>query len=678
MLVALVGMGTATFAQSFSDDFEGYNLGDYIGANSADWTTWSGTTGGAEDAQTVNNQALSGTQSIYFSTTNDGGGPQDVVLPFGGAHNLGQFTLTQNFRVESGQGAYFNIQGDVAIGVTWALSCQIQQTGDIFFYNGNGTVASGTIAFDTWFEIRVECDLNTNEWEAFVDGNSLGTWANDYNQVASLDLFPVNGSNQGGNSLSSYWVDDVSYNLVPYTLPNENGGITAVNANNGLVSQDRTVSVDVRNLGVSNITSFDLTIDYNGNQVVENVTGVNINSLDWYTVTVATPITLVAGNNPVTATISNVNGNGPDGDPNDDTKVTNLDPIQPANDKVVVGEEATGTWCGWCPRGDVSMNAMAADYDGFWAGIAVHNNDPMADATYDAGMGGLIGGYPSGLVDRGSDIDPTQMEAEFLQRIQVAPAATITPGAMYNSNTNVLYVSLSVDWLTAASGDWRIACVLTEDDVTGTSSGYAQVNYYAGGGNGPMGGYESLPDPVPASQMVYNHVGRLISPSFNGFANSFPASVNMGETYDFNFAFQLDPSWDTNNMHIIGMLIDPTGTIDNAGTDDIAGAETNGFVDGVDVTPMISVTEFDAPDATFTLAPNPASDVAFVNLQLEENQKVSMRVMNITGQVVAQKEYGNLEGAYRLPIPVSEYAAGIYMIELTAGNSVYSEKLIVK
>ena len=52
----------------------------------------------------------------------------------------------------------------------------------------------------------------------------------------------------------------------------------------------------------------------------------------------------------------------------------------------VVGEEATGTWCGWCPRGAVALNWMDHDYEGYWQGIAVHNGDPMSDADYDNGL----------------------------------------------------------------------------------------------------------------------------------------------------------------------------------------------------------------------------------------------------------------------------------------------------
>ena len=95
-------------------------------------------------------------------------------------------------------------------------------------------------------------------------------------------------------------------------------------------------------------------------------------------------ITLIAGSNPLTFTISNVNGAGADGDANDNVGTININPIVPAAGKMVVSEEGTGTWCGWCVRGAVYMDLMAAKYSNYWAGIAVHNGDPMVVATYDS------------------------------------------------------------------------------------------------------------------------------------------------------------------------------------------------------------------------------------------------------------------------------------------------------
>ena len=94
------------------------------------------------------------------------------------------------------------------------------------------------------------------------------------------------------------------------------------------------------------------------------------------------PMVLTGGLNPATATISNVNGLGPDNVPTNDLATSQISAVEPTPNKLVVGEEATGTWCGWCPRGAVALNWLDKDYYGYFQGIAVHNGDPMTDVDY--------------------------------------------------------------------------------------------------------------------------------------------------------------------------------------------------------------------------------------------------------------------------------------------------------
>jgi hypothetical protein len=195
-------------------------------------------------------------------------------------------------------------------------------------------------------------------------------------------------------------------------------------------------------------------------------------TLDVYQIDFTSSIALIGGTNTAIATVYNVNGLGQDDNPNDDVMTSQITGIVPADGKLVVGEEATGTWCGWCPRGAVALNWMDNDYPGYWQGIAVHNGDPMTNGAYDAAM--PISGYPSGIVDRGADINPAAFEQDFLQRISILPAGIITNGAELNGNN--LRVSLTVDFQMAVSGNYKLACVIVEDSVTGSGPDWYQGN----------------------------------------------------------------------------------------------------------------------------------------------------------------------------------------------------------
>jgi len=656
----LIFMGSSLNAQSLNDDFESYSVGDYLGDSSPNWTTWSGTTGGAEDVQITDANAHNGTKSIYFSSNSANGGPVDVLLPFGGEHTSGQFSFDSWFFVENGKNGYFNIQGSATAGQIYSMNCNMTEAGELRIDDGSTVVINASYPVGTWFNFKMVVNLNINEWEIFVDNVSVGVFQNVENLIASMDLYPI--------SNSSYFVDEVMFNVVPYVLPNKNGAVIAINETSGLASQEIMPSATIRNLGVQDITSFDLTIDYDGNQIIETITGVSILSYDTYDVDFSQILTLASGTNTISATISNINGVLGDDDPSDDTKNLVLNPIVPAPGKMVLAEEGTGTWCGWCPRGAVMLDKMEDQYHDFFAGIAVHNGDPMVVPLYDDGLN--FSSFPTSKTDRGQNLNPTQIENEFYNRIIIPPSAFITNGAYYNEGAGKLYVSVSSDFQTNISGDYRIACALTEDSVTGTGSGYNQSNYYSGGQNGVMGGYELLPNPVPASLMVYDHVARAILPNVNGQANSFPTSVSSGEIHTVSFVFNIDSTWDMSKMHIIGFLIDDDGIIDNAGKATIEEAIANGY---------LSLEENQIVDQMVKpIYPNPAQQEAYFDINVESAEQVTLIITDMQGRLIVQKDYGVLNGAFKLPIQTELLPNGIYMVNITVGTDRQTQRLIVE
>jgi hypothetical protein len=665
-LLGCVALSSVANAQLFTDDFESYNTGA-LGPQSTSWTTWSGTEGGAEDGIVSTAQASSGTKSIYFNSTAAGGGPQDCVLDFGPVYNSGVFTYQSDFFVNATKSAYFNFQASQTIGQTWALN--VNMSGNSISIDDGITpdLAIGSYTSGTWFTLKIEANLTLGLWKAYVDGTLIGVWENGINSLASIDLFPLQGS--------QFYVDDVSFDQTPYTISATNAAISGLNMDGNIATQVVNPVITVMNAGTTTLNSFDVTLNYNGSNITQNITGINLASLASYPVTF-NGVVLAAGNLPVTATVSNVNGASSDDIAADNSATISINPVVPALGKMVVGEEGTGTWCQWCPRGAVYMDLFEQEYDQFWAGIAVHNADPMTVTDYDAAIGGLIGGYPSALVDRGSEVDPSGMGNQFFQRLQSAPRALIQNGATWDPATRMLYVSVTANFQNAADNNYKLACVLTEDDVTGTGAGWSQSNAYAGGGNGAMGGFESLPNPVPAAQMVYNHVARAILPSFNGFANSFPATVNSGESHTVNFLFILPAGWDENNIHIIGMLIDPNGGIDNAGKATIPEAVDNGYVYGT----VANVAEMDLsqPDAIFAIAPNPATNSTVLSINLNQEAEIGLSIIDMSGKVLAERNYGNLNGSSTISLNTSTLNPGVYLVNLTVNGESLVKRLVIE
>ncbi len=666
----------SSYAQvSWCDDFEGYNDGDPIAQTSNIWTTWgASSTPGlnppyGDDANIVTTSANSGTNSLYFFSAPGGvGGPQDIVLPFGGqVINLGEFDLTMNMYVTSG--AYFNFQSEVQAGIEWAMDCNLDSSGTMVFSTGGGATTFLTTNYptNTWFELKINIDLTNNIWEVMIDSVSQGTFSNPINQIASLDLFPLGGH--------EFWVDDVCFSLTPYSPSPLNGAVTGIATIEGLAGQSKFPSVDVRNLGLNDITSFDLTVDYNGSQITENITGINLVSLASTNIVFTQPIILTGGNQSLTATISNVNTTAIDDNPSDDSNTISVYAVTPANGKLVIGEEGTGTWCGFCPRGTVAMEFMDYDYPGYFQGIAVHNGDPMTVTDYDNSLGNYISGYPSALVDRGADIDPSNFKIDFLQRITVSPSATMINGAELNGNN--LNVSIDLDVSQTITSNWAIACVLIEDSVTGLGTGFSQSNYYSGGGQGPLVGLDgtdwtTLPGTVPFTLMHYDHVARAISPGWNG--ETIGTTLNAGESHNACFNFTIDPSWNIQKMKIIGMLINDNGRIDNGSSFSVNQAINNGY--SCSTSSIQDNILFNNP-SKILLYPNPTSSNTELALNLNEETYVRVVIKDITGKIVFEENYKQLNGFHTLSLKTNNLSSGIYSVEIKLNDKLEMMKLSV-
>jgi hypothetical protein len=643
---------------SFSDDFESYNDGDLIAQSSADWTTWGG--GGTSDDSNVSaEQAFSGVNSLEFYSAS-GGGPADVILPFGGKHEFGTFHLGMQMYVESGTGAYFNFQGEETVGQEWTLQMYFLGAGEIQVGNSDNALAgSGTYPYDEWFSITVDVDLTNNIWRVGLNGTNIAQFANPNNTLASMDLYPTF---TGG--ASHFYVDDVEFSYDPPILPDWDAAVKTANMRPlGLTGQIQEVGGVIRNLGINTINSFDITFSDGTTDVTESYSGLDIPSLLEYEFTHPALHTFIDGGSSISLTVSNINNGEIDGNDLNNTLTTNVTGYTPHADKKVLIEEATGTWCTWCPRGAVFMGLMAERYPDHFVGVAVHNGDPMAVAEYDAGMTSLPGftGFPSVTMERRTIFDPSNIEQNMLPRLTEAPLARVTNVVTDFNSTGEMLITVQAEFLEDVSGNFRFNAIIIENGVTGVGSGYNQINAYSGGGNGPMGGYENLPNPVPFTQMVYDEVGRALLGGYAGAANSLPTSISAGEIHEYTFSYVLGAGVDPANMEVIGVLMEPNGTVNNVAK---TGPED-----------FLSSTDEEFRNDLAEVYPNPFSNELNIRLALAEATNVEMTIFNAMGQVVANRSYGKLAGNQVLRFNANDQATGIYYVHIQTDEFLISKKV---
>jgi hypothetical protein len=416
----------------------------------------------------------------------------------------------------------------------------------------------------------------------------------------------------------------------------------------------------IKNNGTSPITSLELSI--NGTSVVHNAIDIAAGGSQAFSYT--NPIPLTGGNYSLQIVIEKINGVKGDENECNDRGTVAFFVASPAEHKAVLVEEGTGTWCGWCPRGSIFMDRLSHTYEGLFIPIAVHNGDPMTVAIYDDFM--AFSGFPNARINRSIDADPAASEAPFLTEIIKPASAKVNAGVVYDPSTGDFTGEIEAEFIKDnANNQYWFNLVLTEDGVRGSTSAYNQANYYAGGAQGAMGGYEVLPNPVPASQMVYDHVARAVF-GLNKDETKFQGVMKTGDKRTAKFKGNIGANAKIENMHVIPILMSIKG-YENGNSISF----TDAIAKGVSATEDVLVTGVN-------VYPNPADDQLTFEIELPAASEVSISINDISGRSIANRNYGKLSGNQIIPVNISTLNPGIYTATIATENGMRIEKIVVQ
>ena len=182
----------------FKDDIDGYLAGNLIAQSSTNWSTWSGSGGGQDDAFISNSQAASGSNSIYLNYLND----DDLYLPFDQVYTSGDIEVVLDMFVVSN--ANLNLQDDLAVSSPEILDLNFNNSG-MLQINIGGTLLIGTYpGLNQWFELKITGDLSSSIWGVYINGAYQGgTVANNGGAIGSVNFRPEMGD--------EYYIDNVEW-----------------------------------------------------------------------------------------------------------------------------------------------------------------------------------------------------------------------------------------------------------------------------------------------------------------------------------------------------------------------------------------------------------------------------------------------------------------------------------
>lgn len=306
--------------------------------------------------------------------------------------------------------------------------------------------------------------------------------------------------------------------------------------------------------------------------------------------------------------------------------------------KKVIVEDFTGAWCGYCPRGTTVLEDILNTYPNA-IGIANHagsGTDAMKN-SYTTAINTDLNtyGFPGGAVDRFKFSDQSNLcmatnvwKTKTANRLLTTASVAVNIASTYNSTTRLVDVTVTATFVSNASGDMRINCVLIEDGVTGSGSGYNQTNYMGQGCSSPDPSSPWYNYPCSIVGFVHNHVARVnLAPTW-GTSGVIPSSVTANSTYSQNYSYTLPSGWDASKMSIVAFVsYYNTSALSRSilNSNEVAlGSSTTGIEDN-NALPQVQVKQN---------YPNPFKNITALQFTLNSTDNVDIKIYNAFGQVV--------------------------------------------
>ncbi len=208
-------------------------------------------------------------------------------------------------------------------------------------------------------------------------------------------------------------------------------------------------------------------------------------------------------------------------------------------------EEATGTWCGWCPRGAVGLKLLNKSYGNDVVTVAVHSNDPMELPEYSLN----VAGFPSCTINRGVVIDPyfgssdapfgIKYDIEAAQREYTIGEISLEAAWKDESQTAINVTTTTTFVEDVASSPYQIGFILLEDKQTGTGSSWAQSNYYSNTANNDPNLKSIVNSPSKIAGMKYDHVPVAVWQHNAGIEGSLPATITSETPMSYSYTLDI-------------------------------------------------------------------------------------------------------------------------------------------
>ncbi len=330
----------------------------------------------------------------------------------------------------------------------------------------------------------------------------------------------------------------------------------------------------------------------------------------------------------------------------------------------VVIEEATGTWCGYCPCGHQVLQTIEANFPNVvilsYHGPVNYGTPVDPWAPYATSMISLFGfnSFPTAVIGRTSGIVSRSAWLSY-----VSMQATQSPGVRveiidktYNSTTRTVTGTVKVTALTALTGSYNVSLIFTEDHLI------SPQNIYSGCGT-----------PGIQSDYLHNDVVKGVINGATGAALF--SNCTQGQVFTYPFTYVIPSGSVEVNSYINAFVflnstpIATTGAIQNAKK-----VKVSDFATGISPVGTV-VTDYSLGQNY----PNPFNPTTHIKFSVPKSTWATFKIYDMLGKEVASylDHYYIEAGEYNVEVNASSLPSGIYFYKLSTKDFTDVKKMTV-
>ena len=337
----------------------------------------------------------------------------------------------------------------------------------------------------------------------------------------------------------------------------------------------------------------------------------------------------------------------------------------------IVMEFSTGTWCGFCPCGELVADSILTVYPNTVI-IGYHSggNDPFVNPDATAIFNQLgYGASPTLCLDRTNHPgDPNHpyisyfmWSSLFYQRYTASPNTVINVVIIskdYNSSTRVLNATINATALQNLTGQYKVHFELIENYVV-----YPQ-NWYQTCGNDSEGYHNNY---------VHRWIPRSIINGPSGQTMNTGGVWNQNQSISKSFSTTLNSAWVATNCDFIAIIYKDS-------TNALYLSEVQQAV-LQNVTNPLGASNGNQVPNEYSLSqnyPNPFNPTTNIKFTIPIDGNASLKIYDIMGNEVGVYMKGFVKaGTYNAEIDGSGWASGTYFYRLETADYYMTKKMVL-